>query len=560
MSLLTIKRFIPLLIILLLGLAVFFVKLSTIPKGLYIDETLPGYSAYSILKTGKDEYGKPYPLVFRFYGSYNPPLYIYSVVVSEMAFGVNAFSVRAPSALFGLLSVIPLYFLIYELQIKNIRKVQLLTSLLFVITPWIVLHSRVGYEVSLGFLLLSSGVYFLYRSLQSGKYLAVSMLFLSASTYAAYAERFVVPLLLIGFVLIYKKTLLTNANKKHIIVALILGFVTQIPNLYLLTTPSFFPKQDLISQGIIHAQADKLALFVPYPVAYILSFLRETLAQYSTYFSPESLFFKPDPDLQRSIPFLSVFYTWCIIPFVGGVYWLYKNYKTKSAQFIFLLLVVSPIPAALTKDPFSTHRALPHLLPIILTIAVGFELLISKFGKKAIALTILCLTFSLFTLWRSYFVLLPFLRAPYWGYGLSEVATFIKDHPNEHITFDESRQHPVYSQLLFYLQFDPTSFQSIIPQNIRDDYYENPSFNPHFSFGNVDIRSINWEHDAYTPQVIIGDSIVVSEVQAAEHALTKVLEIKSPVDEVLFVGWRTDPSKKCRIEKTNVERCRNILK
>ncbi len=558
MYLLNIKRHLPLFIILCIGAIVFFVKLSTIPNGLYIDETLPGYSAYSILKTGKDEYGKPFPLVFRFYGSYNPPLFIYSVVLSEYIFGINEFAVRAPSALFGLISVIPIYFLIQELEIKNKRKVQILTSLLYVIAPWIVLHSRVGYEVSLGFLLLSIGVYYLYRSLSSVRYAPVAMFFLSASTYAAYAERFVVPLLLIGFSYQYRKVLFTRKNKNTLILSAFIGFLTQIPNLFLLTTPAFFPKDDLISQGIIIAQADKLSHFMPRQLAVILSFIREFLAQYTTYFSPESLFFKPDPDLQRSIPFLSVLYPWCIVPFISGIYWLYLNYKTKTAQFIILLLIVSPIPAALTKDPFSTHRALPHLLPILLTIACGFGLLISNFGRKVIAIILLCLLFSVFTLWRSYFVLLPFLRAPYWGYGYSQVSSFIKDHSDEHILFDESRQHPVYSQFLFYTMFDPSEFQSTIPNEARENYYQDPPFNSNFNFGNISIRSINWEVDVYTPQIIIGDSVAVSEAQAKEHSLTKVLEVKSPSDEVLFIGWRTDPSKKCKIEKTNVERCTSI--
>ena len=85
--------------ILLVGIYVYFYKLGEIPKGFYIDEALPGYNAYSILKTGKDEYGKYLPLVFRFYGSYNPPLYTYFTVLSVKVFGLNIFSVRFVSAM-----------------------------------------------------------------------------------------------------------------------------------------------------------------------------------------------------------------------------------------------------------------------------------------------------------------------------------------------------------------------------------------------------------------------------------------------------------------------------
>src|SRR3990167_10691408 len=95
-----------LILVFILGIFVYFYKLDKIPSGFYIDEALPGYNAYSILKTGKDEYGKFLPLLFRFYGSYNPPLYTYLTVFPIAAFGLSVFSVRFVSALAGLLSAI----------------------------------------------------------------------------------------------------------------------------------------------------------------------------------------------------------------------------------------------------------------------------------------------------------------------------------------------------------------------------------------------------------------------------------------------------------------------
>src|SRR3990167_6493140 len=80
-------------------------KLGSIPPHLAPDEASLGYNAYSILKTGRDEYGKFLPFVFKSFGDYKPGLYIYTTVLSVAILGLTEFAVRFPSALAGILSV-----------------------------------------------------------------------------------------------------------------------------------------------------------------------------------------------------------------------------------------------------------------------------------------------------------------------------------------------------------------------------------------------------------------------------------------------------------------------
>ena len=56
-----------------------FVDVSNDPPGLYIDEASIGYNAYSILTTGKDQYGVPYPIWFESFGDYNFRFFIIEV-------------------------------------------------------------------------------------------------------------------------------------------------------------------------------------------------------------------------------------------------------------------------------------------------------------------------------------------------------------------------------------------------------------------------------------------------------------------------------------------------
>jgi len=109
-------------ILLIFGVALFarFYKLSQHPVSLSMDEVSIGYNAYSILKTGRDEWGQSFPLAFRSVGDYKPPVNIYLTVPSIAFFGLTEFAVRAPVALLGSLSVIVFIFLLKELEVKRI--------------------------------------------------------------------------------------------------------------------------------------------------------------------------------------------------------------------------------------------------------------------------------------------------------------------------------------------------------------------------------------------------------------------------------------------------------
>src|SRR3990167_2080459 len=84
------------------------------PPHLTPDEAALGYNAYSILKTGKDEYGQILPVIFKSFGDYKPGLYVYLTVPFVAIFGLTEFAVRLPSALFCILSV----FLIFRICLK----------------------------------------------------------------------------------------------------------------------------------------------------------------------------------------------------------------------------------------------------------------------------------------------------------------------------------------------------------------------------------------------------------------------------------------------------------
>src|SRR3990167_9117761 len=100
-----------LIIIFLLGFILRIIFLDIAPPGFNADEAALGYNAYSLIKTGKDEWGISFPLVFKSFSDYKPGLYVYMAIPFIAALGLNELAVRLPSVLLGAFSIILIYLL-----------------------------------------------------------------------------------------------------------------------------------------------------------------------------------------------------------------------------------------------------------------------------------------------------------------------------------------------------------------------------------------------------------------------------------------------------------------
>src|SRR5690349_14681775 len=119
------NRYLVLLLIVILGSFFRLWKLGSVPVSLFGDELDVGYHAYSILKTGQDYSGNFMPLHFQSLAEWRTPLYLYSAVPTVAAFGINAWGVRLPAALFGIATIPMLYLLVKELVAKDKKLIPL---------------------------------------------------------------------------------------------------------------------------------------------------------------------------------------------------------------------------------------------------------------------------------------------------------------------------------------------------------------------------------------------------------------------------------------------------
>ncbi len=521
------QKYFLLFLILTLGAFLYFYKLSQIPPSVYDDEATVGYNAFSILTSLKDEYGKTLPISFRFFSAYTPPLYVYLIVPLIHLFSLNAFSIRLLSALSTLIGIIIVCLLIQEFNLFKKSFSKIIGSLLFTITPWVVFNARVGYEVTLGYIVFTIGALFLWKGTKKQKLSFYGLLLLSLSTYIAHTERYLVPIYLFLFLIIFRKVIFIKKNYKSIIKIFLIILITQIPNLFLVTTKSFWVKNSSINTNFE-------ILF------------HDFINQLFTYFSPKTIFgATPDINLQHTIPNLSLFYSWMVIPFFIGLYQLFINIKKPESKYILLMFFTAPIPGSLSGHFISVQRVLTLIIPMIIIITLGLDFIYQKINPIIINLVLTGLfLISLTLLWRGYFIFLPKERAVWWSYGYEQLTQIIREHPDKKFLIDNSRNERIYMLILYYTQHSPNDFHSNFSSEFIKNYYSNPPFNSNYKIGNVTIRPIKWGEDTIIDQIIIGDNLAISDKQAIEHCLDKKIEIKDPTGNVILIGYQTNPQKK----------------
>lgn len=481
-----------LILILIFSLFLYSFRLNTIPPSLYADEATEGYSAYSIWHTGQDEYGRSFPLLFRLFGAYTPPLYIYLSAPIVGIFGMTIFNIRFLSVISGIISVF-IFYKIVSFYIKQ-KHIRLVSTFFYAILPWTIFNSRLGYEVMLAATLFNLGVYFLLTQ----KHDFLGFLFISLSTYTAHTQKFLAPIFLLAYLIYSKKLTFKN------IVFLIF---TQLPNIYLMTTPAFWVKSGGLSG---HS---------------VLEIAKSFITQIVTYLSPYTLFFQiQDIDLQHQIPQIGLFFWWMIIPLVIGL--------KKAPKFLIFWLVISLIPASLSGGFISVQRALPMLFPIMIIISIGLKSINSK-------ILIILGIYSLLLAHRSYFVLLPKEMTLAWNYGYSQLSDFVSSHPESKFIIDNTRNNGSYSIMLYNLKYSPQKYHLEVDPYFRQNYYQAPSAPTRYQFANLTFHPLDWQTDACQYDYVVGDSLSISQSQQSEHGLTLVDTFITPTNEIALKIYKT---------------------
>lgn len=469
--------------IILLAIFLRFWQLGKIPVSPDWDEAALGYNAYSILKTGRDEYGTRLPMTMRSFDDYKPPLYVYLTVPSVALFGLSTWSVRVPSAVMGVLAVAGTYFLVMELF--GIRKgketLALLTTFLLAISPWHLQFSRIAFEANTGITLNIWGVMAFLRGLRSTPWMALSAFLFGLSLYAYHSERVFVPLLLLILAVVTRKELFSDRRK--IVMGIIIGLMTVsplIPVIFDKTSVTRLKGTSTLSDttGLLMRSVSKLdddrksgnilgSLFDNRRIVYAKTLLNGYISHYSLRW----LFLVGDNDRHHA-PDNGLLYLW-ELPFVlWGIYAVWRR-GGKAGTILLGWMLVAPVAASPTSETPHAIRTLVFLPTFQILTAIGLLSLVTRvrfhlkrmgiLGRMglvgALSVALILAVMNTIFYFHMYYSHLNQEYSKFWQYGYEQAVQYAQKHKSKYqkIVVSTSLEQP-HMFFLFYTKYDPANY------------------------------------------------------------------------------------------------------
>jgi len=454
------------ILLLVFSTSIRFWKLNEFPIALNWDEVSHGYNAYSVLLTGKDQWGNVPIFNFRAYGDYPTTLNLYLTIPFVRLFGLNEWSIRLPSAILGTATIVSVYFL--GLYLFSSTQKALLLAFIFAISPWSFFPSRAVFQSTVAqFFLVTGATLILSRRLLIG-----SLLF-AISAYGYHNTRIIAPLIY-PILMFYPRP---KIQKTHLFAIAIFALIT-LPSIFHLLTPESRARNawvGIIDQGAIsyleqqrNLRDNSLASKIIFnkPTYFAFSFTRN----YLVLLNPVNLFFRSTNNYQFNIPGFGI-----LLPVWLPFFYLGLFLALKKHRYLVLSFLICLLPSAITRGDFPVIRAMSSLpLPQVF-ILLGFEKLLSHLPRQRRSILLLFIGLSVFqftSYLRHYFLTYPTQYASSWQYGYKEVVSYLKNNYSQYNQiFITKKYGEPHEYILFFWPWNPRSYQTDPTQNW--DYHAN---------------------------------------------------------------------------------------
>ena len=448
---------VALLGVILAALCAHLLYISHLPRGLYTDESSIGLNADLILHTGHDEHGVALPVYFQAFGDWKNPLYIYTTAGMFGLFGTSVLTLRLTSALFFLLFLGILYFLLKD--IFKDRWVVLFGVLSVAFTPWFFAMSRISFEVVSQLPVVALAFLCIYRAFEQQRekktlYVILSGFLLGFSIYTYTTSRLLCFLFAALCLLVYWK----RATLKQWILGVIGFAVALIPYMYFTLTSPGAATARLQSISFLFdttlSTADKLQM-------YATNFL--------SYISPTFLLTSGDPNTRHAPGFEGELFITTAVGVVAAIFMViaYKKQKKLSKFPIFLFWSGVAVVASISITSPS-HSLRSVLLGFILVIfsCYGLAWVVEQWGWRRLAWIFIPLAIEIVTYMSVYFVQYPPISSYSFGSdGFPTVFMALESQKPAEIIMAPSGEHPEI-HAAFYSRFmsapTPVTVDSLI--------------------------------------------------------------------------------------------------
>lgn len=463
-----------LLIIISLAFFLRIYQITKVPPHLNRDEASLAYNAYSILKTGRDEYGNLLPLSIKSFGDYKLPIATYLLIPFIAVFGLHDWVVRLPAILAGTATVFLIYLLAKKIfTSKKNSFLPLISAFLLALNPYHFYFSRVLYESIFEILFLVIAVILFIKALNREKnllYFLYSAVFFSLSLFTYHGAHIFTPLFFLSLLYVYRKKVVKLPKFKWALVLFILCFCLAF------------------GENLIHgykARAGSQTIFGSDNLRYTLAERRRGEHQdqnslkarifhnlwfaspyhlsrnYLLSFSPDFLFFKGGVTPGQNLEDFGNFLVAEGFLIALGLYFLIKE-KHKHKKIVLLWIFLTPLVSIFTTEVPHSPRNFTLVIPFILLAGLGLYKLLNL--KNLLARIVLIIVFiayfhNLAIYLESYFYHLPLYRARYWDYGYKQVVAAAQQYPEVNKIAVNNPKDFGYIYFLFYNSYPPDKYQ-----------------------------------------------------------------------------------------------------
>ncbi len=526
----------------LLGIIVVFAvwfrltNLTSNPPALSWDEVSIGYNAYTILTSGTDEHGVRFPLgAFAAFGDYKPSLPIYLTIPFIAIFGLSDLAVRLPSAIFGILTVLLIYFLVKEL-FSN-QRLALTSALFLAISPWHIMLSRAGFEANIATFFISLGVYLLLVSRKNSSVLPFAFLPFVLGMYTFNSARYAGPLIAFG-VLVFSWNAISKA-KTSFYKGLIIAVIALLPLMPHLVSKearlrfqevSIFTNLETVLISNVRSLADSNAWWSKIVHNRRIGYGREYLLHFFDNLEPRFLFIKGDGNPKFSTQDIGQLLL-VTAPFVFIGWLTLFSRQTKIAGLLLFWLLASIAPAAVARETPHALRVENGLPVWIIVTAYGCVQFLGVFvGKKlrllvGIVMVLLVLgNFGYF--WHTYTTHYKKEYSGEWQYGYREAIQYAESVKDDYdvIVLTESIGRP-YIYTLFYGKYDLSFFQTT-----KNASFDKEGFYNVYRFGKY--RFVRHVNEKYEGRVLY--ILPVNEVPQNAKVLKNIPLLNGFIGLVIF--------------------------